>query len=399
MLSVRKRGRVYWLEGHLGGRRIQASIGTKNHDAALLSKNRIERALIEGPSSEEWPHLRSLLPEAVFEKLAALVEYVEQPRQRPHEWKDLREAFAGDAERRIILGKLRGTTWTRYQYTIAEFGHFLETVQIRQLAEITRTVVEQFKTWRTGRIKKKNFSRGGRGLALDAAILHRVFSYGVELEMILRNPVRMEGRPGDDPESGAQPFKTDELSKMREAAGPDLLAFLVLRWTGLRGSDAVSLRWSEVDFQSGEITWLTQKRRKRVVVPMHTELSFALEAEAQRRCPLPTDTVLLNPKTEKPFTRPRLYYHVLALGQRARVADAHPHRFRDTFCVDLLARGVNPYNVARLMGITVEMLEKHYAPFVPELRDRVRTALESGHGLESIQSAVRPATREQGKIQ
>ena len=77
--------------------------------------------------------------------------------------------------------------------------------------------------------------------------------------MVLHNPVRMEGRPGDDPECGAQPFKTDELSKLREAAGLDLLAFLVLRWTGLRGSDAVSLRWSEVDLQSGEITRLTQK--------------------------------------------------------------------------------------------------------------------------------------------
>jgi len=390
---------VYWLEGRLGNRRIQTSTGTRNHDAALLSKNRIERALMEGPFSEEWPHLRNLLPEAVFEKLAAFVEYVEQPKQRPHEWKDLREAFARESERRIILGKLRKTTWTRYQYTLSEFGHFLDTVQIRQLAESTRTVVEQFKAWRTGRIKKKNFSRGGRGLALDAAILHRVFSYAIELEMVLRNPVRMEGRPGDDPECGAQPFKTDELSKLREAAGPDLLAFLVLRWTGLRGSDAVSLRWSEVDFQSGEITRLTLKRRKRVVVVMHTELSFALEAEVQRRCPSPADTVLLNPSTGRPLTRPRLYERMLALGRRAKVADAHPHRFRDTFCVDLLARGVNPYNVARLMGITVEMLEKHYAPFVPELRDRVRAALESGHGLESIQSEVRPATQEQGKIQ
>ena len=124
----------------------------------------------------------------------------------------------------------------------------------------------------------------------------------------------MEGRPRDDPECGAQPFKTDELSKLREAAGPDLLAFLILRWTGLRGSDAVSLLWSEVDLQSGEISRLTLKRRKRVVVPMHTELSFALETEAQRRRPSPTDAVLLNPKTEGKFTRPRLYYHMLALG-------------------------------------------------------------------------------------
>jgi hypothetical protein len=89
---------------------------------------------------------------------------------------------------------------------------------------------------------------------------------------------------------------------------------------------------------------------------------------------------------------------MLALGRRAGVADAHPHRFRDTFCVDMLARSVNPFSVAKVMGITVEMLEKHYAPFVPELRDRVRAALESGHGLESIQSEVRSA-RTQGTIQ
>jgi integrase len=174
--------------------------------------------------------------------------------------------------------------------------------------------------------------------------------------------------------------------------------FLVLRWTGLRGSDVVRLRWDEIDFQSGEITRLTLKRQKRVVIPMHTELSFALEAEAQRRSPLPNETVLLNPSTGAPLTRPRLYERMLALGRRAGVPDAHPHRFRDTFCVDLLARGVNPYNVSRLMGVTVEMLEKHYAPFVPELRDRVRTALEIGPGLESIQSEARKS-RNQGTIQ
>ena len=151
----------------------------------------------------------------------------------------------------------------------------------------------------------------------------------------------------------------------------------------MRGSDVVSLRWAEIDFQSAEITRLTLKRRKRVVIPMHSELSFALQAEFQRRCPLPDDLVLLNPSTRKPLTRPKLYERMLALGRRAGVADAHPHRFRDTFCVDMLARGVNPYNVAKLVGITVEMLEKHYAPFIPELRERVRRALEKGQGLES----------------
>jgi hypothetical protein len=44
MLGLRKRGHVYWLEGRIGTRRIQTTLGTKNYNAAVLAKNRIERA-------------------------------------------------------------------------------------------------------------------------------------------------------------------------------------------------------------------------------------------------------------------------------------------------------------------------------------------------------------------
>ena len=57
---------------------------------------------------------------------------------------------------------------------------------------------------------------------------------------------------------------------------------------------------------------------------------------------------------------------------RAGVAHSHPHRFRDTFAVDLLCAGAGVYDVARMLGDTVETVEKHYAPLVPALRERVR---------------------------
>jgi integrase len=399
MLSLRKRGRVYWLEGRIANRRIQTTLGTRNGDAATLAKNRVERALTEGASSQEWPLLQGLIPATVFLNLAAIVGHVTQPPTRPHTWVDLKAAFTAEAERRIVLAKLRASTWIRYKYTLSEFTAFLSSVGVSELAPISRVVIENFKAWRVARIKQKRHSREARGVALDAAILHRVFSYGLELEMIARNPVRMEGRPGDAPECGAQPFKADELSKLRAAAGLDFLAILVLRWTGLRGSDVVTLRWAEIDFHTGEISRLTLKRRKRVVVPMHSELKFALEADFQKRSPSPEDRVLLNPATSKPMTRPRLYARIVALGKRAGVADAHPHRFRDTFCVDMLARGVNPYNVAKLVGITVEMLERHYAPFIPELRERVRRALDSGEGLEGTEVGAADSPRKEAVIQ
>jgi hypothetical protein len=64
------------------------------------------------------------------------------------------------------------------------------------------------------------------------------------------------------------------------------------------------------------------------------------------------------------------------------VQDAHPHRFRDTLAVDMLSRGASPYDVAKVLADTIETVERHYAPFTKELRERVRRIMENGEGLE-----------------
>ena len=64
------------------------------------------------------------------------------------------------------------------------------------------------------------------------------------------------------------------------------------------------------------------------------------------------------------------------------VANAHPHRFRDTLAVDMLAKGATPYDVAKTLGDTIATVEKHYAPFTKDLRERVRRILENGEGIE-----------------
>jgi hypothetical protein len=50
----------------------------------------------------------------------------------------------------------------------------------------------------------------------------------------------------------------------------------------------------------------------------------------------------------------------------------------------MLVRGASPYDVAKILGDTIETVEKHYTPFVKELRDRVRNILENGVGLEEL---------------
>jgi integrase len=371
MLTIRKREKTFHadlMKGHV--HIVRGSLGTRNREAAHRLIHKMETALSEGPESPLWRELRALLPEETFSRFAdyACVKL----RQLPT-WEDLKAAFNIHREQRIKLGKFAQSSFDRYESTIREFSTFLSVQNVALLQEIDRVLVERFKVWRVERINKRKFSRGATGLVLDAAVLHRVFSFAVENEMIFKNPVRMEGTPGENPTNGAEPFTAAELARMREQAGTDMLAFLLLRWSGLRGSDAVKLTWAEVQFDHQEIQRVTQKRRKRVILPLHTELLFALETEHERLKPQPAERVLTNPVTGEPMTRPRLYQRMVALGKRAGVPNAHPHRFRDTLAVDMLSRGASPYDVAKMLGDTIDTIEK---------RDRVRHILQNGVGLE-----------------
>jgi integrase len=410
---VKKRGKIYRLEGRAGevagvrGRRgagererIRLSLGTAHGGAAQLLHSRVERAIAEGPASTQWRDLRGVLPADTFAKLAEIAGHVPDQVPEPQcTWADLAAKYKGWMSQRVALDKLRDSTRDRYLQTCAAFSAFLATRGIVELGEINRPTIEDFKSWKLAQILSKKNSRGGRGVVLDVAILHGVFRYAIDCELVLKNPVRLDGRPGDRAEFGAQPFTGEQLAKLRKAAGKDMLAFLLLRHTGLRGSDAVGLRLGEIDWETKEINRLTQKRRKRVLLPIHSELFFALEIERDHRGPDadPEERILLNPATGKPLTRPRLYQRMLALGRRAGVLDSHPHRFRDTFAVEFLGKGGSPYDVAKLLGDTIDTIERHYAPFVRELRERARGIMESGSGLEITGTPRAQAIPPEGK--
>jgi site-specific recombinase XerD len=315
------------------------------------------------------------------ETFARFADFAGAKEQHSATWNELNESFEVFMMQRIKANKLRPSTAERYRHTLREFDLFLKEQTVSLLQDVNVALVERFKVWRIDRSSKRRNSRAATGVVLDTAILHRVFSFAMKREMIAKNPVQLEGRPDDNPEGFAEPYNAEELARMREHSGEDLLAFLLLRWTGLRGSDAATLTWREVKLSGREIEWVTQKRRKKVVLPIQTELQFALETERDRRNPSATERVLLNPATGKPMTRPRLYQRIQAVGRRSNVAAARPHRFRDTLAVDLLARGASPYDVAKMLGDTIE---RHYTPFVKELRERVRRILDDGVGLEEL---------------
>ena len=56
------------------------------------------------------------------------------------------------------------------------------------------------------------------------------------------------------------------------------------------------------------------------------------------------------------------------------ITGGHPHRFRDTFAVSLLLKGVSIEIVSKLLGhSSIKVTERHYSPWVKARQDQLET--------------------------
>jgi len=75
---------------------------------------------------------------------------------------------------------------------------------------------------------------------------------------------------------------------------------------------------------------------------------------------------------QRPFPSRRLQ----RLFKLAGLAGAHPHRFRDTFAVELLLAGVPIEQVSILLGhSSVKITEKHYSPWIAARQEQLEAAV------------------------
>lgn len=400
---------TYSVIGRWNGERIRLALGTDQKNVALRRIAKIENAVADGPTSSLWPELNDAIPPATFKYFADRVGYVRPNRATAKmTWQDLCDAFEAEMQR-LIDNKKRGadseegtmadSTRQRYRQTIRHFTDFLADPGT-QLEKIDAAVIKKFKIDRNKKILALKQNRGGGSVALDVAVLHRMFAFAVAEKILANKPIDLsrESKPGRNPKNGARPLTGEELANVREAAKylnsrkemiDDTFIILTLRWTGLRRSDAVALTWKNIYFDrgaNGEVETTPQKTQrlgKVAIIPLSTELRIALDDVYRERKPHPEDRVLFNPETGSPFSSgARLSERVKALCARAGVKGGSAHCFRDTFACDMLAKGNGVFEVAKMLADTVDTVEKYYAQFVPAARDSVQIKMDSGVGIE-----------------
>lgn len=153
----------------------------------------------------------------------------------------------------------------------------------------------------------------------------------------------------------------EELDRLRDGArlNPDLRAFIdIAYFTGARRESIERLKVSQVDLVNGQINlaWPTDRttKKRRPVVPLFPELRPTVEALM-----LTTDNEWLFRREGRTFY---MTFHRLAvrLGLEGK---SHPHVLRHTRATHLLMAGKSPYAVAKLLGDTVQTVERYYGKY------------------------------------
>jgi integrase/recombinase XerD len=210
-------------------------------------------------------------------------------------------------------------------------------------------------------------------------LLRRFFRFCIAAEWLEKNPALTLGHPQGRASNlrPKQPFDAQHLPEegpewrailQRVQDQPRLLAVtLLMRRAGLRISDAVTFHHDRL-MADGSILLYMSKTREPVSVPVHPQLRAALEALE----PNSAGYYFWSGESEITTATDNWRRRLGRVFKDAGIQGGHPHRFRDTFAVDLLLRGVPLDQVSVLLGHTsVKVTEKHYLAFVAARREQI----------------------------
>jgi len=206
-------------------------------------------------------------------------------------------------------------------------------------------------------------------------------NFCVDSGWLQRNPAKVL-KPPEVKYVGKAPFTEDELTRIFIACGKlvtrgtygkenikRVRAFVyILRYTGLRISDAAKLQVSHV--KDGKVFIRTEKTGTLVWIPIP---EFVVEALAE--VPRVGDLYFQTGHAKAKTVRGGWDRAIRTILKLAGVAHGSAHAFRTTLAVDLLNKGVEVETVAAILGNSPSIIVKHYAPFVASRQAALETAI------------------------
>jgi integrase len=273
---------------------------------------------------------------------------------------DAVEKFCRECEAR----NLSDATLRKYRYLGNRIKEFAST-RFFYLDEFSLQLTREFRnTWRDGpRAATKKLDR-----------LRAFFRFAKENGWIEESPAKSVKPPivRDKP---TLPFGRDEMTRILENAGENRAFILTMRYTGMRISDTALLKASSVN--GTKVFLYTQKTGVPVQVPIPEFVADELGSikPVNGYLFLRGNSVRLDTCTD--LWRRQL----VRVFSNAKISNGHPHRFRDTFAVELLLAGVSIEHVSVLLGhASVKITERHYSPWVRSRQEKLEEEVQKSWG-------------------
>ena len=259
------------------------------------------------------------------------------------------ERHSADVRPRTIA-----TLTERLRHAERRFGD----VPLRELERMT----DEIAGWQA---KQPDGVRYGR-----TGALRQVLEAAVRWGHITRNPAKLAGRNGQPAPRTIRLFSRDELDAIALELSPGYAPLpMFAAATGLRPEEWQALERRDVDratgllnvrrtVSSGEVVELGKTNRSRRQVPLSPRALEALDSLPPR---LHTPLLFSSPSggaINLNNFRNRVWTPAIeacAVARPARIYD-----LRSTFASNALAAGISVFELARIMGTSVEMIERHY---------------------------------------
>jgi len=284
----------------------------------------------------------------------------------------LGETIATFAKQYLEYSSGSHTKKTHKTYNTA-FREFLRVEGDRNLHSIGIREIEHFLS-----VKKKEASEWTSRKYYGA--LRSAFEKAVQWEIIKDNPFRKVKKP-KPPEVIPVYFNDKDfqlfLSVIDDRDCREL--YKTGLYTGLRMGELLSLRWSDVDFNSNVIlvqnskSFTTKTGKSRTVSMSNSALNLLRKRKENVR--FECETVFYN-KQGKPLKEGTVSQKFKRYIRRAGLNDKlHFHSLRHSFASGLVTSGVSLYAVQKLLGHSTSRTTEIYAHLLPQQLHREVNAL------------------------
>jgi site-specific recombinase XerD len=267
----------------------------------------------------------------------------------------------------------------RYAQTLNRLAAYCEREKLNYMADLEVEDVDGFRATR---------KLAPSTSAKELTILRLFFSFCVERKWIAENPAKKIKPPRNIKPPEIVPYTQNEITRILAACDEighsdyerrrARALVLLMRYTGLRISDAVTLAKDRI--RDGQIFLHTKKTGGMVFLPIPKQLEDALAAlptprgagENPRRW-------FWNEVSSRRTVVNKLERSLAFVFKRSGVKRAHAHKFRHTLATEILARGGGEQDVADVLGISPAVVRQHYAKWSHARQDRITRLFQAVH--------------------